>query len=260
MDWATEALWSGVIPESPAGPPPAPHPAPAPGRASLSPCRHAPQQPQTMAHAGAEALADGQAQAAGRPEEALHELIEDSQSLGAACPASPIFPEVTSARPSIGAGTKRGPSLPMQHACYTPHAVQMKVHCRLYEVFDFTAISLEVYMDRTGECGARGPAWVSNAGAEQEQESPPVMHCPASERPGHHESSRAAPAAPACEARAPAPAHVPSLSWHGAPGEPPAGLGLLVTNARQYYDGFTKVQNGSDRCSVHHCTRPCVLG
>lgn len=103
MDWALDALWSGAIPESPAGPSLVPHPAPAPRGAP--PCPHAPEQPQDMAHAGAKALAGDQAQAAEGPKETIHELIGDSQSLGGACDASPSSPGIDSARPLPGPGT-----------------------------------------------------------------------------------------------------------------------------------------------------------
>ena len=103
IDWAMEALWSGAIPDSPAGPPVFPHPAPAPRRAP--PGFQALEGPQDMSRAGTEALADDQAQAAEGPKEAVHELIEDSQSLGGACDASPSSPGVDSARPLPGRGT-----------------------------------------------------------------------------------------------------------------------------------------------------------
>ena len=108
MDWAVEALWSGALPGSPPRAPVGPRPAPAPGRAVPSPRRHTAQQFQAAAHA--EPLADGQAQAAERPEAATHELIEDSQSLGGACEATPSSPGINSAGPGIDPGT-RGPLL-----------------------------------------------------------------------------------------------------------------------------------------------------
>ena len=80
---------------------------------------------------------------------------------------------------------------------------------------------------------------------EQEEESTPAEECPA-KGPQRIASTRAAAAAPAPEGQAPAVPSGPSLSWHGAPRDPPAGLGLPTRSMRQYYNGFTKVRNGSD--------------
>ena len=104
MDWAVEALRSGVLPRSPAEPPTAQRPAQPVRRLSLSSGKDTLAKPQAAVHGADEALAEGQAHAL----EDLgnnQDLIEDSQSLGGACDAAPMSPRVNSDRPRMGPGS-----------------------------------------------------------------------------------------------------------------------------------------------------------
>jgi len=142
MDWAVEAIRSGVFPDSPAEPPITQRPTLSARRASLSskdasqqsltvppaqaaervhrlPGKSTSAEPQAAIHGANEALAEGQAQA---PEDIgdNQDLIEDSQSLRGACNAAPMSPGVNNAQPRMRPG-----SFSVLHSEPRPYALLM---------------------------------------------------------------------------------------------------------------------------------------